>query len=75
MSKQMIMVSSITYAIKAKSLLRNNGIYVDIIKTSKYKDQHGCGYSLIINKNLDKAISILNKNNIKILGIVGDGSK
>lgn len=75
MSKQLIMVSSITYAMKAKSLLKNYSIYVDIVKTSKYKAQSGCGYSLIVNKNLDKAIEILKKNNIKIVGVINGGEE
>lgn len=75
MSKQMIMVSSITYAMKAKSLLKNYNIYVDIIKTSKHTAQNGCGYSLIVNKDLDKVIEILKKNNIKIIGVVNGGEK
>ena len=41
MTKQFISVSSITYAMKAKSILRNYGIYADIVKTSKISDSKG----------------------------------
>lgn len=69
MTKQFISVSSITYAMKAKSILRNYGIYADIVKTSKISDSKGCGYSLVLLKNTDKAISILKENNINILAV------
>lgn len=69
MSRQFISVSSITYAMKGKSILRNYGIYTDIIKTSKITAQKGCGYSLVVTKNADKALQILQDNNINILGV------
>lgn len=75
MSRQFIMVSSITYAMKAKSLLRDNGIYVDIIKTSKYSSQGGCSYSLVLYKNFDKAVEILKENDIDILDFTDGGVK
>lgn len=67
MTRQFIMVQSVTYAMKAKALLRNSGIYADITKTSKHSAQKGCGYSLIINKDFDRAVKILKENGIKIL--------
>lgn len=73
MSRQLIIVSSITYAMKAKSILKSKGIYVDITKTSKYSVQQGCGYALILSKNVEQAIEILKNNNINILGVVDGG--
>lgn len=73
MSRQLIMVSSITYAMKAKSILKNKGIYVDISKTSKHSVQQGCGYGLILSKNVDKAVKILKENGIDILDITDGG--
>ena len=64
MAKKHIMFPSVTYAIRAKSVLRSNGIYADMIKTSKFPSQKGCGYSLIVHKDFDKAVSVLKKNGI-----------
>lgn len=69
MSRQFIMVSSITYAMKAKSILRNNGIYVDIVKTQKYSNKARCSYSLVLYRNLQKAIQLLKDSGIEILEI------
>ena len=70
MSRQFIMVSSITYAMKSKAILKDAGIYVDIVKSPKYSNQSRCTYSLVLyNKDLNKAISLLEANRIEILGI------
>ena len=68
MGKYLILVSSITYAIKGRDLLRNNRYKAYIEKTPSTLDSHGCGYSIVINENLDMALSILSKHNIKVLG-------
>lgn len=68
MGKYLIMVSSITYAIKGRDLLRNNKFKAYIEKTPSSLDSHGCGYSIIIYNNLDEALNILTKHNIKIIG-------
>ena len=69
MSRQFIMVSSITFAMKAKAILKNKGIYVDIVKSPKYYKQAKCSYSLVLYKDIDKAIRLLKENGIEILGI------
>ena len=68
MAKKQIMFPSVTYAIRAKSVLRSNGIYADMVKTSKSPSQKGCGYSLTVRKDFDKAVSILRKNGIDFQG-------
>ena len=75
MSRQFIMVSSITYAMKAKSILKEKGIYVDIVKSPKYSKQARCSYSLILYKNIDKAVKLLKENGIEVLGIMGEEDK
>lgn len=69
MSRQFIMVSSITYAMKAKSILKNNGIYVDIVKSQKYSNKARCSYSLVLYRNLQKAVELLKDSGIEILEI------
>ncbi len=75
MSRQFIMVTSITYAMKAKSILRDHGIYVDIVKSPKYSKQARCSYSLILYKNTEKAVKLLKENGIEILGITEGENK
>ena len=69
MNKAIVKFSSVTYAMKAKSILRDYGIYVDIVKSPKYSKQARCSYSLILYKNIDKAVKLLKENGIEVLGI------
>lgn len=72
MNKSLIVVSSITYAIKGRDILFRYGIkaYVERIKRTK---ETGCGYGLYIPARTDEAVKILNCNGIKILRRVERG--
>ncbi|MDE7389901.1 MAG: DUF3343 domain-containing protein [Lachnospiraceae bacterium] len=71
--KNLIMLTSITYAMKAKDILIRNGIRSDIVRTPKHNSPTGCGYSLYVPKKFNEAISIIRSSGIKILGTVNEG--
>ncbi len=60
-------VSSVTYAMKAKSLLNSMGIFCEVSKTPKNLAS-GCGYSVRIRDNPDYVAGILEKNGIATKG-------
>lgn len=64
MKKYIIEFSSITYALKAKTLLENRGIFAKISKKSNL-NQTGCGYVLVANCDIDKVIIAFDMNKIK----------
>ena len=66
MSQERILVSSITYAIKGRDLLRSLG-YKAYIERSKGQLEHGCGYSIYVTHDTEGAKRILEKNLIKIM--------
>ena len=68
MKKQLIMVSSITYAIRGRELLRAKGYRAYIERTPGNLDTAGCGYSIYVNGDADAAEQILRDAGIKILG-------
>lgn len=68
MDKPLIMVSSVTYAMKGKQLLNSAGIRAEIERTPKRDVKNACGYSLYVPKDTDEAEKILKENNIKIIG-------
>lgn len=68
MSKPLIMVSSVTYAMKGKQILNSMGIRSEVERTPKRDVKNGCGYSLYVPKDADEAERILKENNIKVLG-------
>lgn len=67
MSKPIILVSSVTYAIKSKGILFDHGIkaYVERIPRTK---ESGCGYGVYVPNGVEHAEQILKDFSIKILG-------
>lgn len=70
-----LMLSSITYAIKAQQLLERNGIPSSFSKTPIQQSGRGCGYSLKIRKrDLQRVRALLDEAGIKVLGEVTQGA-
>lgn len=69
MSKPVILVSSVTYAMKGRDLLFRQGIraFVERIPPTAAS---GCGYGVYVPQGADEAERILRENKIKILGRV-----
>lgn len=66
--KTLIVMSSITYAMRAKDMLSNKGIWCAITRTPR---QSGCGYSLQIKgEDEEKVVSILKSANFMIRGVI-----
>lgn len=58
-------LSSITYAIKAQSVLKKEGISSEVIKTPKDMGK-GCGYSIRLASDFHRAQEILTQAGIEI---------
>ncbi len=70
MEKRWIMLSSITYAYKARDYLARKGITASIERTPEELKKKGCSYSLAVRKNADKAVSLLEAAGFQILGVL-----
>lgn len=70
MKKTLLMVSSVTYAIKARDLLTSHGYRSYIETTPGHLDKVGCGYSVSVTADADNAERLLIENGIKVLGRV-----
>lgn len=68
MGKPLIMMPSITYALKGRQILTMYSIKSEIERTPKRGDNHSCGYSLFVPEKTDEAEVILKENGIKIVG-------
>ena len=69
MKLTLIILSSLTFAYKAKDLLSAQNIKTHIIKTPSKYGITSCSYSLEIKGNPDKAIDIIKTKGIKIIKI------
>ena len=67
--KKLIMVSSITYALKGRDLLRSKGFKAYIERTPSMFDRVGCGYSVYVNGDLDRALELFRENGIRVYGV------
>ncbi|MBR3844354.1 MAG: DUF3343 domain-containing protein [Clostridia bacterium] len=66
MKQERILVSSITYAIKGRDLLRSLG-YKAYIERTKGQLEHGCGYSIYVTHDTEGAKRILEQHHIRML--------
>ncbi len=67
--KKVIVLSSITYALKAQELLKNNGVYASITRSKAVRSVRGCGYGISFDEALlEKSQELLIKSGIPIVG-------
>ena len=68
MKKELILVPSVTYAMKAKSILDQYKIRSYIQRTPKNTGVKSCGYCLFVPDKTDEAEELLRGKGIRILG-------
>lgn len=68
MKNQLILLPSVTYAMKAKNILDSHHIRAYIQRTPKNVKISSCGYCLFVPNEPDRAEEVLRKKGIRILG-------
>jgi len=66
--KPVLMLKSATFAFKGRDILKKNGIKAYVERTPKKHDPSGCGYSLLIDSEEEKAVALLQSQGIEIMG-------
>jgi hypothetical protein len=62
----MIVIGSITYAMKGQNLLTHRGIRSSVERIYRSTGSHGCGYGLYVPNRTDEAERILRQAGIPI---------
>ena len=70
MSRPVLLVNSVTFAIKGQELLRQHGISSQIIRSAEFKALAGCGYGIMPFADVLTAQNILMKGGIKVIRVV-----
>ncbi|WP_242846263.1 MULTISPECIES: putative Se/S carrier-like protein [Eubacteriales] len=70
MGKPMILVSSITYAMKGRDILFQHGIKSYVERMPHNTGSVGCGYSIYVPNRTDEAEQILIQSGIHVNGRV-----
>lgn len=66
-----VVLSSVTYALKAQGILAREGIGTRLEKLNKSQSLRGCGYGLRIERRrLHHATEILNREKIRVMEIL-----
>ncbi len=69
MQEHFIVTGSVTYAIKAKEILRKTGFEARVEKISTDENDIGCGYAVAVKGNPYEAVELLKSKGVKILKI------
>ena len=71
MDTKYLVFSSVTYALKALSLLTGSSVYARLEKIKNLRAIGGCGYALAIKEeDLYKAKEIISSSGIKIIDVL-----
>ena len=71
--KKIIVLTSVTYALKAQEILKDNGIYSKIERSKAVRSVRGCGYGIVFDKQMeDKVYSLLSENSIPTVGSIDE---
>ena len=70
MSKPVLLVNSVTFAIKGQELLKKHGISSRIIRNSEFKAIGGCGYGIAPFSDPLIAQNIPMRGGVKVIRIV-----
>lgn len=68
MSRSYLKVNSVTHAMKAKNVLSSNGFYAQVVRNGNADKREGCGYSVLIEGDRERAALLLRANHVKVLG-------
>ena len=68
MNNELILFPSVTYAMKAKSILDKYKIRSYIQRTPRNTPIKSCGYCLFVPEKTDEAEKLLRKNGVRVLG-------
>ena len=68
-ANQYIYVGSITNAMRGKKLLEEQGIRAYLHRASHPAEGDGCGYSLLVTGNGEKAVQTLREKGVRIIRI------
>lgn len=68
MKNELILLPSVTYAMKAKSILDQYHIRSYIQRTPKNTGVKSCGYCLFVPNRADEAEKLLRQKGVRVLG-------
>ena len=69
MARTYLRVSSVTNAMRGKTLLERNGIRASVSRTLEEDGSNGCGYSVVVWSDPERSAQILRGAGIRVRGM------
>lgn len=73
--KCILVLSSVTYAMKAVRILSQQGIYSSVVKTPEVIKVRGCGYGVLSNADCEKVKPLLTEAGISVIAAINDNKR
>lgn len=70
MSKPVLLVNSVTFALKGQELLKQYGISSRVVRSAEFKAISGCGYGLVPFSDPNLARNILQRGGVPVVRVV-----
>ena len=71
--KKVTVLSSVTYALKAQEILKNNGVRADLTRSRAVRSVRGCGYGVSLDGgDLPRALALLSAAGVPVIGSVDE---
>lgn len=69
MNNNLILFPSMTAVLKGREVLRRHGFFSKVIRTPANLRRRSCGYSLLVKKDFDYAVTLIKNANVKTVGV------
>ena len=70
-----VYISSVTNAMRSKTLLERQGFTVYMQRSSHVQERDGCGYSLLVRGEMQPVTALLQKAGIRVLRAEHGGAR
>lgn len=71
MKEFFIATGTVTYALRAKDILEENGYRANVKKWNDKSGRYGCGYGVLLKaESVEKIKELLSRNGIRIIDII-----
>lgn len=75
MKRQIIRLTSVTYAMRAQKLLEQHGILSRVRKLTQHLNITGCGYGLEVAGDVQLAVQIISAAGIRIVQVTEEDAQ
>lgn len=69
MKQHFIVTGTVTYAMKGKNVLQDNGFKAEVKRARNLGKNYGCGYGISVIGDIETALRLLKQNGVKFIEV------